>query len=89
MWEEGDVVYHVANPKVRGVVGVASTEYKGYVSVDFDEAVTFREGQINSDSWQCSMNLLYSTPEEAKKNHICQGNPCWNCVTRHIKDVIE
>jgi hypothetical protein len=86
--KKGDVVYHVANHKVRGTV-MEENNIREDILVCFDTPVSFEERQQYRQMWFCSKNLLYSTPEEAKTNHICQADPCWHCTLRHIKDIIE
>lgn len=72
--KSGDIVYHVAHPNVKGVV-VAESKHKlfskdSWVPVKFSEPVTFSgyPGRKLSLNWECSSNLLFSSPEEARAN---------------------
>ena len=63
-------VYHVANPDVRGDV-VGKNSIAGTCDVVFDEKVSFSGNPYRepSKNWTCNPRLLFSSPEEARKNH--------------------
>lgn len=70
----GDVVYHVANPDVAGVV-VENPCGPRWVKIMFESKVSFSGNLYRgySQFWECSMNLLFKSPELAKEN----DDPNW------------
>ena len=61
-------VYHVANPTIPG--RVVAINDKNSKLVEFLSPVSFSGNPGRSEKeWICSNNLLYSSPEEAKKNN--------------------
>ena len=62
-------VYHVANPNIRGEILNKRGEH--HCEVLFDEKVSFSGNTMRPPSklWVCSLNLLFSSPEEALANH--------------------
>jgi hypothetical protein len=65
----GDVVYHVANPEVPGIIAGPWTG--DYVGVRFSQPVGFsgNEDRGLERFWQCNVNLLHSTNEGALKSN--------------------
>lgn len=66
MLNEGQVVYHVANPKVSGRI-VEKVGSDCYVGIEFDEPVGF-SGNPNAGKrvyWRCSIYLLWLTSDQA------------------------
>lgn len=67
----GTIVYHVANPKVAGVVVEAMwMEHQTYVKVFFERAVCFtgNPGRYSRE-WECSRNLLCMSSDDAVAKH--------------------
>ena len=70
--EFGQIVYHVANPTVRGVVvETPANEDQVWIKVFFSEPVRFSGNHFahKKETWACSRNLLFSSTSEAIENH--------------------
>lgn len=72
----GDVVYHVANPDVKGTIAglVAGPSYipgSAWVPVEFETEVGFSGNRMGGKRthWLCSSHLLFKTSEQARANH--------------------
>lgn len=71
----GDTVYHVAHPDIPGKITgkIISNSYVDgsyWIPVEFSEEVEFSANKgRKSNFWNCSTHLLFSSSEEARKNH--------------------
>ena len=64
----GKTFYHVAHPTVPCILlGLLNDNW---VSVRFSQSVGFKGNPTRdaAQEWDCSSNLLYSSPEEARRN---------------------
>jgi hypothetical protein len=67
--DDGRHVYHVAHPEIKGIVCQKLNE--NVVEVWFENPIDFSGNPMagKRQLWGCSRNLLFPTPEEARRNH--------------------
>jgi hypothetical protein len=85
----GQIVYHVANPKVQGVVIEALwMEHQRWVKVYFERAVKFtgNAGRYSRE-WDCSKNLLFPSSQQAQDAH--DPNHGKKSVTQTVIDAFD
>lgn len=68
-------VYHVANPDVKGIIFEDHSET--HCKVRFEKPVGFSMASLYGlrFEWICSKNLLFDSPEEARRNHYPNWTP--------------